>query len=324
MRAHAFSPYTQLFLQIADIWVMKQYNSWQVNSGLLARMILLQIGVGHQSTDKVGLIVEALGGVGLPRGLQMTAAHALSGRYVRRDELTRLVGSLSSIDLGVIRRNLIVNANQNVVARVRRDCKTTRNLLLRTVSMVCYRDRLFNTAGTCMDKRVLRTRVCGTATTILGYLLRQADFPVEKFESDPANHAILILRSPVDGKRIIIDPTFRQFTPGSEMKNYPLSDILVIHEDQLEQLFARFCELREWAIRSIFPASMVGWTDTCPREELMNYFRRIWNLETYYKSKTAPVEERIKVASKIAAGSPDDPILPVWRDVIDMLTSEAR
>jgi hypothetical protein len=130
----------------------------------------------------------------------------------------------------------------------------------------------------------LRERfICKKATMILAYLLREKGYDAARYQAEwlvdhrfsyhSRDHMVILVKVPGTGKRLLIDPSFYQFLKGNiscGSKESLKEDILMVRENELKDIAARFAAMTDQSLRP-------GWSASVWRQ----YYANIWDPAHY-------------------------------------------
>lgn len=111
-------------------------------------------------------------------------------------------------------------------------------------------------SGGCLrggEGEILKQSVCGMASRVLGFQLRQKGYEVEQVESHHLDrnltsqeHTYLRVKDPA-GQEIVVDPTYFQFTNvyGLSRDAMPKTEVMIARKEQLGEAAGSMVKLRE-------------------------------------------------------------------------------
>ncbi len=148
----------------------------------------------------------------------------------------------------------------------------------------------------------LKSSVCGMASRVLGYQLRQKGYQVEQVESQnledkhlrSTDHTYLRVKDPA-GQEIYVDPTYFQFANMFNLgrEDMPKTEVLVARKEQIGEAAEAMAKIREKRLdqvpdRNEFLSIVSRRTDyfSLSEKELAKRFESVWT-DKSYRSKPA-------------------------------------
>jgi hypothetical protein len=154
-------------------------------------------------------------------------------------------------------------------------------------------------------ENILKARVCGRATKLLGFMLRQKGYQATRLDNMNLgsqyvsnDHAVLSvedLERPDDN--VVVDPTYYQYIDIFYLlrEQMPVDEVLIVRQSDVIQKAREFAFLKDLRLATHPDPSIFKKMPQfdLSHEELTKYFAKIWDLKHYSRCLQPTLEEVI-------------------------------